>query len=338
MAELSVALLGLNRVGASVGLALRRYMDKGGANTFHITGFDLNDKTLRRAEQMNVIDSGTRKAFEAVEGCDIVVVSLSYEEVRDTYKTIAPDLRDGVLILDASPLKRPSLEWAEKFLSDEHHMVGMTPIINPKYLFNPKDVTDEAVDDLFDDSAILLTPSADAVKEAVDLAFQFAQILGSKPRFLDPLEHDTLLAQMDGLPKLLGTALFYNFSQRDDWEDLQWLTNPAFGVLTRPLHDIHPDALRDTWTRNNDVMARSLDEMIATLKAFRDVLQSDSPNDIESAVAEAGEAYEIWINHRHKADWDKEAQMPDSQSGGITRALFGGKLADRFFGKDNDDK
>ena len=40
MANLSIALIGLNRISTSLGLALRRYMHKGGKHQFKIVGHD----------------------------------------------------------------------------------------------------------------------------------------------------------------------------------------------------------------------------------------------------------------------------------------------------------
>ena len=216
MTTLSVAILGLNRMSASVGLALRRYMKKGGKYQFQIVGYDYASDAAKEAQKMGAIDRTERRVFEAAAGADIVVMAMSYEEVEETYKAIRPDLREGVVLLDFSPLKIPSLRWADHHLSDEHHLVGATPIVNPRYLFVAENTVSRAEEDLFDDSAILLTPSVKCIKEAVDLAFNFSQILGSKPRFLDPLEHDTLLAQTSQVPRMLGTLLFYNLMQQDN--------------------------------------------------------------------------------------------------------------------------
>lgn len=340
MANLSIAILGLNKIGASVGLALRRYMADGGSNTFEIVGFDLSREAVKKAKEMNAIDRSANRVYEAVQDCDLVVIALPYEEVKATYEAIGGDLRAGVVILDASPLKRPSLQWADKFLEDEHHIIGMTPILNPEYLYNRDVSLEAAAEDLFDKSAIVLTPSVSAIKEAVDLAFNFAQILGSRPRFLDPTEHDALLAQTEGLPALLGMAYFYNLMHHDNWHDMRWFTNPAFATLTQSLRDVHPDGLRDEWVSNSDVLVRSLDELIDTLKQLRVSLADNDRRTIEAVTSEAAEAYEKWLNSRHRADWDKDAKMPKMQAGGIMNSLFGSALGNRLSGgnRDDDDK
>lgn len=336
MAELSVAILGLNRTSASMGLALKRYSKKGGKHNFNITGYDSNAESLKQAKKLGAIDNTENRITNAVKDVDIIVMNVSYEETERAYKDIRHNLRDGVVILDMSPLKQPSLSWSDTYLSSEQHLIGITPILNPRYLFDSKEVVEQAEEDLFDNSAILLTPSASSVKEAVDLAFNFAAILGSKPRFLDPVEHDTLLSQTIQLPRLLGTILFYNLANQANWDDLKWFTNPAFGALTRPLFDYHPDALRDEFYSNRDVLARMVDEYIDTLSQFRDALREDDSHTVEAVTVSAAETYEQWVNSRYKADWDTVANGPEPKVDNMLQGLIGGKLADKLFGNDDD--
>lgn len=338
MANLTITFLGLNRLTVSMGLALRRFTAKGGKHKFNIIGSDRNSDNEKQAKKMGAVDKLDNNPAMAVRGADIVVMALSYEDVERTYRAIRQDLREGVVVLDCSPLKQPSLEWAKQYFLADRHMIGMTAIFNPKYLFNPKESVEEAQEDLFDDSAILLTPSPSSVTEAVDLAFNFASILGSKPRFLDPLEHDLLLAQTIQLPRLLGTLLFYNAIQEANWDDLKWFTNPDFGALTRPLFDIHPDALRDEFHQNRQALGRVLDKYIGTLQAFRQVLAEDDKTSVEGVTVEAAKQYEKWINSRYRADWDAAARGPEPKVGAtLLQGLIGGTLADKLTGKKDED-
>lgn len=338
MANLSIAILGLNRTTTSMGLSLKRYMKKGGKHKFEIVGYDPDTDNLKQVKKMGAVDNTETQPGIAVENADLVVMGVSFEEVESTYRTIRTHLRDGAVVVDLSPLKQPSLEWAESYLTSEQHLVGITAILNPAYLFNTKETVEEAEEDLFDNSAILLTPSASCVKGAVDLAFNFASILGSKPRFLDPVEHDMLLAQTVQLPRLLGTTLFYNLSKETNWDDLRWLTNPDFGALTRPLFDTHPDALRDEFFQNREALSRVIDSYIASLTQFRDILQDNDKHTLEAVLVDSAETYENWINSRYKADWDAATYGPETKAtGGMLQGILGGKLADKLMGNDKDD-
>ncbi len=337
MSQLSIAILGLNRVGASIGLALRRYMQDGGKHKFVIIGYDPVTDNEKHALKAGAIDRTERSPEAAVRDCDLVVMNVAYDAVRDMYKDIVRDLRDGVVILDASPVKRPSLQWANDLLGAEKHLVGMTPIVNPRYLMDTNRNTESATADYFDNSAIVLTPAPSCVKEAVDLAFNFCSLLGSKPRFLDPLEHDMLLAQTEGVANVLGVLLFHQLMQQPSWRDMQWFTNASFGTLTRPLFDIHPDALRDEWLANRDVLSRTLDSMQAALQEFRALLAEPDKAALEAVLSRAAEEYETWVNHRHHDDWDNTTKPPKLEANNtMLGTLLGGKLANRLTGKKDD--
>lgn len=338
MADLTLTLLGLDRISASIGLALKRYMSKKGKHTFTIIGFDDVNDHVKQAKKMNALDKHEARLSNAVKDADLIVMGTSYEETETVYRNMRADLRDGVVILDASPLKQPSLAWATKYLSPQQHVIGITPILNPNYIFDNRNGIEFAEEDLFDTSTILITPSASSAKAAVDLAFNFSAILGSKPRFLDPLEHDTLLAQTSQLPRLLGTLFFYHMTQHGSWDDMQWLTNPEFGALTRPLFDIHPDALRDEFLNNKAVLGRVLDDYLQTLVQFRQALQEDEPSVVEAVLVQTSERYETWINRRYRADWDEVATTTDPKLGNtMLQGILGGALADKITGRDKDE-
>lgn len=337
MATLSVAILGLGRVGTSVGLALRRYMKNKGKYEFQITGYDPVADTAKAAQKAAAVDRTERHPEDAAAQKDIVLIVQSYELVEATYRRIAPSLREGAVILDASPLKRPSLGWAKTYLGEAQHLVGITPIVNPKYLFNPIDDESAAAEDLFDDSTLLITPAPSCAKAAVDLAFNFGVILGSKPRFLDPLEHDTLLAQTETLPSLLGAALFAYLQQHPTWGDMKWFTNPAFGVMVRVLHDKHPDALRDEWMLSRDVLVRTLDEMINVLADVRGRLQEGDQAALEAFSVTGAEQYERWVNQRLHPDWDQVEKTKVDASQTMLGSLLGEKFARRLTGKKDSD-
>lgn len=339
MATVSIAVLGMGRIGASIGLALKRYNDKKDAqHKFEVVCADLRAGIREDAEKVGVAERVERDLFRAAQGKDIVVLALPYSEMQDAYKAIGPDLRAGAVVLDASPLKQPSLNWATKHLPKEVHMVGITPILNPAYLFDGLDDTLHAKADLFDNGNMLLMPTASSIKDAVELAADFSTLLGSTPHFFDPGEHDSLMALTEGLPALLGFVSFYMMSNRHGWNDAQRLTNPGFGRFTRPLYDTHPDDLRDVWLNNRENMVRGLDETLLALKSFRDVLATSDQAALEAALVEASDSYSGWINRRHNAKWEdggKDETKGMSLGNMVMSGLMGGFLSRRFQGGKN---
>ncbi|RMG86306.1 MAG: hypothetical protein D6712_07825, partial [Chloroflexi bacterium] len=152
-----------------------------------------------------------------------------------------------------------------------------------------------------------------------------------------PVEFDGLIAATEGLPALIGVAYFYTLLKSEAWGDLQRVTNPAFGMLTRHLFDTHPDDLRDQWLQNKDNLVRYTDAFIAMLRQFRNSIAEGNLDAIEAATIDAAQEYEAWINRRHNDEWDDD--NPPALDGGSTllSGLLGGKLADRLLGRNTDD-
>ncbi len=291
MADIQIAILGLGRLGASIGLALKRYNQSGGQHTFHIVGYDRSASTLKMAQEIDAVHEIEKRPFNAVRNRDIVVIATPFTEVKDIYQLISQDVRDGVVILDTSLLKQPSHAWAKNFLSDNAHVIGIVPIVNPKYLFDGVDETARATEDLFDNGSMLLMPGVRSVKEAIELATNFATLLGAAPNFYDAAEYDALISATEVLPDVLGVAYFYMMTKNRGWGDVQRLTNATFAMATHQLYDTHPDDIRDSWLSTRENLARYLDDYIHTLQEFRATLAREDKAALEAAVIGAAEDY-----------------------------------------------
>lgn len=337
MAELSVAILGLDRLGVSIAMRLKNYMEKGGQHQFTIVGYDNRDDYEKTARKHNVIDKIERKPFDAVRDADLVIMNLPYEDIKVGYELLKDDLRDGVVILDTAVIKQPSLGWAKKYLTEEHHVIGFTPIINAEYMLEPSISPEDASDDYFHNSTIYLAPSVSSIKEAIDLAVNFSIILGGKPHFLDPAEHDSLTTLTEEVPQLLSIAAYYNAMKHNAWQDAQRLTNPPFNVLTRYLLTHHPDALRDEWMANSDNLTRAIDEMLVTLREVRDRIAEKDTAGIEAFLIEASDDYQVWINKRHNGEWDEKPNTSIKIENTIAGNLLGGSITKRIFGNKGED-
>ncbi len=336
MAQLTVAILGLDRLGVSIALRLRSYVEKGGQHRFELIGHDNREDFEKAARKQKVLDKTERKPYAAVETADLVIMNLPYEDLRMAYESLAASLRDGVVILDTAVIKQPSIRWAAQFLSDEHHLIGFTPVVNAEYMLDPQISPEYASDDYFHDTTIYLTPAVTSMREAIDLAVNFSAILGGKPHFLDPAEHDSLTTITEEIPQLLSIAAYASAMKHNAWGDAQRLTNPPFNVLTRYLLTHHPDALRDEWMENSETLARALDDLLETLHEVRDRLVEKDESAIEAFLIAASDEYQEWINKRHKGNWEEQPKDRVQFENTIAGTLFGGAISKRLFGGNRD--
>jgi prephenate dehydrogenase len=331
--------LGLNRIGTSIGLALKQYNQRPNAkHQFKITGYSGRSEHVKTAQKLGAIDQVAGQPFDAVRGRDIVVIAMPYAEVEGVYQSITGDLRPGVVVLDFSPLKVNPFKWATKHLSKDAHVVGLTPLLNPVYLFDPLDSPEKSAANLFEGGTVLLSHSVTCIQEAISLGEDFAAILGARAQFIDPAEHDSMLAATEVLPSLLGLAYYTALSTATGWQDVQRNTNPAFGALTRSLFDTHPDDLVATLRDSRQDLTRVIDSLMLTLRDLRAALVNDDRDALEAAATEGAESYEAWYNKRFHWKFD-DASQKAPETPGVMNMFFGSSLANRLRGKkDGDDK
>ncbi|MDX1992077.1 MAG: prephenate dehydrogenase/arogenate dehydrogenase family protein [bacterium] len=337
MAEVSVTILGLGRVGTSMGLALKRHNQTGSTHTFKVTGYDSGPVRAKSAQALKAVDDISNQPENAARGRDIVVIATPFGETKNIYDYITSSLRPGAVVLDATIHNQSALAWGKKYLPAGAHQVCIRPMVNPKYLFEGVDETERASADFFDNGTMLLMPAVNCSGEAVELAADFGRILGARPHYLDPAEHDGLAAAMETLPALLGTAYFYQAIKNPGWVDAQRVTNPAFGMLTHHLFDTHPDDLRDVLLTMSGDVVRSLDETITALRSLRNVLAQKDQAALEAVLEEASKEYEGWINRRTNNRWQDDDKL-DAKAPGfgeVVGGMFGGFLTRR---KKDDEK
>lgn len=336
---LEVAILGLGRVGTSIGLALKRYnATKNAAQQFRVTAYDLSELNNAKARSMGAFDVRAHSPFEAARDKALIVIAMPYSDVQQTYRDIAGAVTRGTVILDLSPYKGPSIQWAKKVLPEDVYMVGGTAILNPAYLFDGVDDTEHASADLLDKGGLLIMPTVDTVPEAVELISDLGSLIGTTIRYADPIEHDGWAAATEGLPAAVGLAAFYMLTKTGAWKDAQQQGNPNFARLMHGLYDQHPDDLRDLLINNRENIVRQMDGLIEALKAVRETLAQNDRDALEATIGETTDAAHLWVVHRRDNKWDGGANsIPKPDMSSITtNLLFGSAIAKRFRGdKDN---
>ncbi len=341
MGIISVGVIGLGQVGVSVALAVKRYQ-QGAANRqqFTVAGFDVRTDMVKAAK--------TREAFDDISGSlaavarqkDIVVLTLPYADVKDAYSLMAGELKPGTVVLDFSTLSVPSISWAQVLAKDESHQVGVTAVLNAAYLFDGRDDPRHAAAELFEGGNMLLSPSASAHPDAVELATDFAAVLGAPPRFVDPYEHDGWMGVVELLPVMLGVTGFMAARSTVGWDDAQRTGNPNFGKLTHILADAHPDDIRELLLNDRDAALRVIDAELAVLEEFRQVIAANDAHALAEALDGAFDAYNDWLARRTINSWgdNDEKKQRTSPVDAVMGGFLGGYLARRLRGgKDDED-
>lgn len=315
----TVLIIGMNRVGVSVVMALK-------ASPLELTviGYDHRRPVAEAAKTaVPALDAVEPNLLNAVAKADILVLAVPLTELRETLAVIGDEVQPHALILDLSTLKGPGAKWSQQYLQRGHY-VGVTPILSAALLPDGRDTLESASADLFRGSVFCIMPSVSTDPAAVDTAVKFGSLLGAVPYFVDPLEYDALAQGVETLPALLAAALFGAVQQSPAWRDILRFANTSFGVATQPLDqgtDIVPMALAD-----KAATLRWLDAIEAELKKWRGLIEQGDADLLELTLAELLLKRSKWLKERADNEWTEDVktkvETPD-----LTDQLLGGWLS-----------
>lgn len=311
----TVSILGLGRVGASIGLAL-----KASGFELDIVGYDVDRDVGRRAKEIGAIDKTNWNLLNAASAGDIIVLALPFKDIEGALALMGEDISTQALIIDLSSLKVPGLKWADKHLKRGHY-VGASLVLSAEMLTDSRLTIDAADAELFQNSVYCVMPSPEVDPKAVETAVNFGRLIGATPFFLDAQEYDSLVHGIETGPGLLSAAMFRAVQQSTGWRDILRFAGLPFALATTSLdsQDLAHLALQD-----KDASLRWIDGVLKELTEVRRWVAEGELERLELILDELAIERARWLHSRAQNDWMEDDDKPDlNQMGGIGGQFFG---------------
>jgi prephenate dehydrogenase len=266
----TITIIGLGLIGGSLGLALKRSHEAGGARAYQVIGCDQRQERLEQARQRGAIDRASTSLAEAVQQADVIVIATPVLAIRQVLRELAPLVRAGTLLTDTASTKAQVLRWAAELVPAHARFIGAHPMAGSTGSL------EEAHPDLFAGATYCLVPP-DATDRAVpDALSQMIADVGAKPLLLDAATHDRAVAAISHLPFLASSALVETLGALADEEALQVmsaLASSGFRDTTR-LAAGDPTMYHDIALTNREAILSWLEAYITRLQALRTLLQT----------------------------------------------------------------
>jgi prephenate dehydrogenase len=310
----AITIVGMNRIGASVGLALKQAFPH-----LTFTGYDEDRKRAETAQKSGVVDRIESNLLPACTRADIIILNVPVSELKVTLQSIGGDLQEHALVLDLSLLKSMGLKWASQYV-ERGHYVGVRPILAANFLGDGRSGLEAASPDLFRNSVFCIMAGAKVDPQAVETAINVGRALGATPYFLDAAEFDGLVQSVETLPRLVAAALFNTAHKAPGWRDTMRFTDLTFAQATALVEDskeVTALALHDKVT-----IRHWLDNLIAELQEVKRWLYHDEAETLSAILETISLEREKWLHERRKNDW-LEGQSEDIQMPGLLGGFFG---------------
>jgi len=315
-----ILLIGLDQVGASIGMALN---DAEG--DVDLVGFDPDRNLSKHAEKVGAVDRLVSHPRKSIASADLVIFSLPIDEVEVYLEHLGEKIKEGAVILDTAQIKVPFFKWAEEYLPEGRSYIGATPIVGPSSLTSGDAPSDEPRADLYADGLLAIIAPPNASESAMAVAINLASILKAAPFFIDLHEHDAALTSTEELPALLSAALLQTAGHSTSWKELQRVAGRNFAQATSLCSTLPPNVFEKRLNLNRQKTLDKLDQFIAELQDLRQVLAEEDGQGISDYLNEADHTRRSWIRAREQSDWGGEELRPADriQTPGVLTNLLG---------------
>ena len=259
-----VAVVGLGLIGGSMAKALKK---KTGCT---VLGLDRDGPTLEKALAAGAIDQAAQPADLA--GCQLVFIALYPGDTVDFVRSALEkgQLSPGTILSDLCGIKRYlqdslALPCREKGV----HYIGAHPMAGRE-----TSGFDSALDNLYDNASVVLTPDSGADPAALEALRQLLRELGfGRIVQTSPEHHDRMIAYTSQLAHVLSSAYIQNPLSTA----YSGFTGGSFQDLTRVAR-LNCDMWGELFDRNRDLLCQQLDVLIELLGEYRTALENrDEP-------------------------------------------------------------
>ncbi len=273
-----MTILGVGLIGASLAQSCRqRQLVK------TIVGFGRNAANLKKAQAMNVIDSGSTDLKTAVTGSDLIVLCTPVGVLADRVREMLPFLQPGCIITDAGSVKGPLVEEIDALMPDSIDYVGAHPIAGGE-----QSGLEAASVDLLTGAKCIITPTANTRAEALQRVTEFWTGVGMQTLTMDSHEHDTIFGALSHLPHVVAYALMNTVAgvKTDNHGEILSMSGGGLKDITR-IASSDPVMWRDICLKNKRPVVTLINQFQETLTNIKTLIEQDQGDALQETFANA---------------------------------------------------
>ncbi len=259
-----LCIIGVGLIGGSFARALRA-----AGEIDEIIGCSRSEAHLQRAVELGVIDRFDTDPARAVQGVDVVFVSVPLGAMRAVFAALHGQMPDNAVLTDAGSAKAAVVGDVQAVFGDvPANFVPGHPIAGTEC-----SGVDASFAELYQDRRVILTPLEQTSADALQTVHRLWQATGAKVSEMSVEHHDEVLAATSHLPHILAYTLVDSLARLSDQREIFAYAAGGFRDFTR-IASSDPVMWRDICLANSDAILamidRFADDMAALRKAMTD--------------------------------------------------------------------
>lgn len=292
-----ITILAMGLIGGSLAKSLKE-------NDFasQIVAWGRNDRSLKKAKALGIIDSYTLDLADAVEGADIVVIATPTLIAEKMLQQLQPLISEKTVITDVASVKGNLLKAAKIIF-------GKVPgnlVLGHPIAGSEQSGIEAAKADLFKNHRVILTPTAETNSDAKVLVESMWRATGALVVEMNVEEHDRVLALTSHLPHVLAYTLVDALANNHDGQDIFRFAAGGFRDFTR-IASSDPTMWHDIVLANRKAILSGIDLLSENLDQLRKSIDQKDSQAIMSTFSGAKAARDAFTEMLAKSQRNNES-------------------------------
>ena len=246
--DLTVTIVGLGVIGAAFAESFREI----GIKTIY--GIDIDEETLRKAEEKNIINKGFIETKDPLEKSDFVVITLYPNLMKSFFVNNIDNFKENAIITDVVGIK-------EKIIRD----------IDPMARREKRGI-DFADSKVFKNANYIIIKDEKNKRENLELLSEIVKLMGfKKVSFLTAQEHDEIIAFTSQLTHAIAVSLVNSDSEK---YDTNRFIGDSYRDLTR-IAKINEDLWAELFIGNKKNLLEMIQQFEKELDIIKDALNNN---------------------------------------------------------------
>ena len=277
----SVTLIGIGHIGSSLARAIK---NKSGL-VRHISATDVDQKTLKKAIELNLVDNIVADLREAVTSADCVILCTPIGNYGEITEAISRHLKSGCIVSDVGSVKEGPINDMLPYIPDDVHLVPGHPIAGTEH-----SGPESGFAELFEGRYWLLTPPAGTDPKATLKMRRLYESIGAMVEEMDADYHDKVLAITSHVPHLIAYTIVGTADDLEDQTQADVIRFSASGFrdFTR-IAGSNPIMWRDIFLNNREAVLEMLQRFSEDLTMLQRAIRWGEGDKLEELFARTRE-------------------------------------------------
>lgn len=272
VSKLNITIVGLGLIGGSYAEAIQKLKPK------NLWAVDIDEESLRFAEDKGIIDKGFKEAKVPLSDSDIVIMAVYPELTKSFIRDSMDSFKSGAIITDSAGIKESLIEDIEATLREDLDFIGGHPMAGKE-----TSGVRSASSDIFCGANYIITPTDKNKPENIATVEDLVRQIGFKHvEKVTPRRHDEIIAFTSQLPHVIAITLMNcNYI-----EDVNSFTGGSFNDVTR-IAKINPALWSELMIENKEHMVNQIDVFIDYMNKIKDTVANNDYEGLDDILKES---------------------------------------------------